>query len=84
MRILLVAPHIKIPGTSEGSIHHYEFAKAMKKINPVFLLVKCEKDRKINGIEYYSSADFKLLPKRLLNSFFFSLPKAIEICKRKK
>jgi len=82
MRILIVAPHIKIFGLSGAAIHHMEFTRALTKLGiEVHILADTEKRIRLGKKIFLHPANVsKIQPKRFLTSLF-SIKRGIEICK---
>ncbi len=82
MKILIVAPHIKIPGLSGAAVHHTEFSKSLGKLGiEVHLLADSEKEIKLSeNVFLHPSNASKIPPKRFLTSLN-SVGKIMEICK---
>src|SRR3990170_1821264 len=85
MKILIVAPHIKIPGVSGAAIHHTEFSKSLERLGvEVHIFADSEKDMQLGGrIFLHASNVSKIPPKRFWTSVN-SVKKIIEICKKNK
>ena len=84
LKVLLVCPHIRLPGTGGAATHHTEFSRAVSKLGvEVHILCNTQEERVVGNIYYHNAARPLLYPKRFFSSLF-SVRKANTIIKKYK
>ncbi len=81
LKVLLICPHIKLPGTGGAATHHTEFSKAMsKKGVEIHILADISEEKSIGNILFHKSVKSSIPPGRFFGSLF-SIRKSVRICK---
>ncbi len=85
MKVLIVSPHIEIPGLSGAAIHHTEFSKALAKLGiEVHILADSKKEIKLSKNTFLHPSEVSSIPPKRFFTSMNSIKNVVEICRKYK
>ncbi len=83
MKVLIVAPHIKILGLSGAAVHHIEFSKALAKLGvEVHILADSKKKIRLDRKIFLHPSEISEIPPKRFFTSLNSVKDVVEICRK--